>query len=269
MKNKSNLSENNHLLIRNFSADELSQKLLHNILSHNDIEVKIKEFDASSYYHFNKSLGFQLGRVMTKHSNPMDLINWKVRVRDEGIMNDDDNAKSTIETLNIVNDFLNAESQKAMERILVYRDHEFCGEIFKNAPCYDYSIVSPKEQLDHYSSFLFDEESFSIVFSYYLEFISLFPITLTEFETIIFYFLLFLTKEQYPAEKTYGEALDFVKRLSNIVKMRYIDIHNKLILAFLQLIYSDEELSDCSQAIYCDIKMKWEALCDQAFSIGS
>ena len=269
MKNENNPKENNPLVIRNFSAEELTQKLLHNILSHKDIEIKIKEFDASSYYQFNKSLGFQLGRVMTSHSNPMDIINWKVSVRDEGIMNDDGNAESTVKTLSIVNDYINAESQKAMKRILVYRDHEFCGKIFKNAPCYDYSIVSPKEQLYHYSSFLFDEESFGIFRSYYLEYISLFPITLTEFEIIFFYFLLFLSKEQYPADKTYGDALDFVKRIGNIVKMRYIDIHNRLILAFLHLIYTYEELSEDSNAIYNDIKMKSDAIREQAFGIGS
>jgi len=94
----------------------------------------------------------------------------------------------------------------------------------------------------------------------------LFPITLTEFEIIFFYFLLFLTKEKYPGDESYGDTIYFVMRIDNIVKMRYIDIHNRLILALLNLIYTDEELSIHSHEIYHDFKKKWDATCEQAFS---
>jgi len=52
-----------------------------------------------------------------------------------------------------------------------------------------------------------------------------------------------------------------------MVKMRYIDIQNRLILALLNLIYTDEELSVHSHEIYLDIKKKYDGICEQAFSI--
>jgi len=266
MNNEIDYGYRSHNEIRSFSPDEISQKLLLQILSHNDIKDKIQGFNENSWYQFSDSLTFQLGRAIIKHSYPSDIINWKIHIRDNGIMNDNENHETTRETFNIVNDFINAESQKAMKRILVYCDREFDGKIFKNAPTYDYDIVCSKEILNKKSSLLFDEESFSIVRSYYFEYISLFPITLTEFEIIFFYFLLFLTKEKYPGDESYGDTIYFVMRIDNIVKMRYIDIHNRLILALLNLIYTDEELSIHSHEIYHDFKKKWDATCEQAFS---
>lgn len=90
---------------------------------------------------------------------------------------------------------------------------------------------------------------------------------MTEFEIIFFYFLLFLTKEKYPGDESYGDTIYFVMRIDNMVKMRYIDIQNRLILALLNLIYTDEELSVHSHEIYLDIKKKYDGICKQAFSI--
>ncbi len=265
MKNENDFGDRSHNEIRSFSPDEISQKLLLQFLSHNDIKDKIQGFNENFRYLFSDNLTFQLGRAIIKHTYPSDIINWKIRVRDEGIMNESEYDKTTRDTFSIVNDFINTESHKAMERILVYRYREFDGKIFRNAPTYDYDIVCAKEILDLYSSFLFDEESFSIVRSYYFEYIYLFPITLTEFEIIFFYYLLFLTNEKYPADESYGDAIYFVRRIDNIVKMRYIDIQNRMILAILHLIYIDEELSVHSHEIYHDIKKKWDALCEQVF----
>lgn len=263
-ENKRNIGK-----IRKFSSLELSTKLLDAILRHEELTSKINDFNKNTFYPFDKSLLFHLSRSMVKHCSPLEIISWKIGVRDNGIMNDNDNETTTLETLSLVNDFINTESQKAMERILVYGDREFDGKILKNAPSCDFDIVCSKEMLDQHSSFLFDEESFRIVCSYYLEYISVFPITLTEFEIIFFYFLLFLTPETYPADESYGDAIYYVQRIDNIVKMRHIDIENRLILAILHLIYIDEELSEYSNKVYHDIKMKWDAICDQAFSIGS
>lgn len=267
MNNEIDYGYRSHNEIRSFSPDEISKKLLLQILSHNDIKDKIQGFNEKFRYLFSDSLTFQLGRAIIKHKYPSDIINWKIHIRDNGIMNDNENHETTRETFNIVNDFISTESQKAMKRILVYCDREFDGKIFENAPTYDYDIVCSKEILNKKSSLLFDEESHSIVRSYYFEYISLFPITLPEFEIIFFYFLLFLTNEKYPSHEPYGDAIYFVMRIDNMVKMRYIDIQNRLILALLNLIYTDEELSVHSHEIYLDIKKKYDGICKQAFSI--
>jgi len=267
MNNEIDYGYRSHNEIRSFSPDEISKKLLLQILSHNDIKDKIQGFNEKFRYLFSDSLTFQLGRAIIKHKYPSDIINWKIHIRDNGIMNDNENHETTRETFNIVNDFISTESKKAMKRILVYCDREFDGKIFKNAPTYDYDIVCSNEILNKKSSLLFDEESHSIIRSYYFEYISLFPITLPEFEIIFFYFLLFLTNEKYPAHEPYGDAIYFVMRIDNMVKMRYIDIQNRLILALLNLIYTDEELSVHSHEIYLDIKKKYDGICEQAFSI--
>lgn len=252
---KKNLSSNTYRSsVRRFSPDEISQKLQQRILSHQDIEIKIREFNVNSRYQFDQSIKFQLGRAMVKHSNPIDIINWKIHVRNEGIMNDNENEKVTRETFSIVNDFLSAESRKAMERILVYEDREFDGQVFRNSPCHDYRIVCPEDQLESYQSLLFHQENHKCVISYYLDFMSLFPLTLQEFEKILFYFLTFLIKEDNPVNVQINEPLNIISNINEILRMRYIDIDNRMVLAFLHLISMDKELSECCNAIYKDIK---------------
>jgi hypothetical protein len=45
-----------------------------------------------------------------------------------------------------------------------------------------------------------------------------------------------------------------MRQINDIVKMRYINIKDRLILTFIHLILVDNELSSCSNAIYNEIK---------------
>ncbi len=270
MKNKMNGQiRRNSDEIKTYSTEELSAKMYDYFVSNKDIENRINEFNKNFYYQFNNSLSFHLGRSMVKHCTPMDLVYWKTGIRNNGIMNDNDNDKTTIETLSIVNDFINAESKKAMKRILVYQDHEFNGKVFKNAPCYDTSIVCPAGQLENYKSLLFLKENQKCIISYYLDYISLFPVTLYEFEKVFFYFLTFLIEEEYPAKVQIIESLKFIKDINEIVKMRYIDISDRMILAFIHLISIDNELLGCCNVIYADIKHNDDLTRDQFENLAS
>ena len=241
-----------------FDPNDLSVKLLKAMLSHNELSMSIKEFNQKHNYSFYDSLTFQLSWAMVKHCSPTEIIDWKTGVRDKNIINDTDNEKTTRETFSIVNDFLSAESRKAMERILVYEDSEFDGQVFRNSPCHDYSIVCPEDQLESYQSLLFHQENHKCVISYYLDFMSLFPLTLQEFEKILFYFLTFLIKEDNPVNVQINEPLNIRSNINEILRMRYIDIDNRMVLAFLHLISMDKELSECCNAIYKDIKYNYD-----------
>jgi len=82
MNNEIDYGYRSHNEIRSFSPDEISQKLLLQILSHNDIKDKIRGFNENSWYQFSDSLTFQLGRAIIKHAYPSDIINWKIHIRD-------------------------------------------------------------------------------------------------------------------------------------------------------------------------------------------
>jgi hypothetical protein len=252
-----------------FSIQELTSKILNSILNYKSLKDRIVEFDRNFNYPFLNSLKFHLSRSMVKHCSAIEFINWKIGTKDKMIINDNDNEKTTLETLDIITDFLNEESRVTMQRIRKYCDHEFEGILHNNAPCYDYNIVCPEGQLENYKSLLFYKENYQCVISYYLDFISLFPVTLQEFEIVFFYFLTFLIKEEYPANVQINESLHFIKRINDIVRMRYIDINNRLILAFMHLIYIDDELSECSYAIFNDIKHNDDLIREQFESISS
>ena len=256
-------------MIKTFEPRELSTKMLNAISQHKDILERINGFYNKFLIPFDRSLLFHLSRTMVKHSSPTEIIEWNIGARENGIMNDNDNAISTVETFKIVNDFINAESQKAMDRILTYCEHEFDGKVFKNSPCYDIKIVCPDGQLESYQSLLFYEENHECVIYYYLDFIYLFPLTIQEFEKFLFYFLTFLIEEEYPVNVKINESLNFIKNINEIVRMRYIDIDNRIILAFLHLICIDNELSECANLIYEDIKHNNDQLRMQFESLSS
>ncbi len=262
MKNKINK-------IKSFSSKELSQKLLKQIISHQDLKAIINEFNNKSYYSFDDSLRFQLGRSMVKHCSPADAINWKNGVREKEVINDDPNNSSNIETINIINDFLNAESRKSMERIKRYQVRNFNGKTYQNAPFYNFSIVCAEGQFENYSSWLFNKENHEILISYYLDYISRFPITLNEFEEIFFYFLTFLTKRVYPANVQIINSHRFIEDINKIVKMRYIDIEDTLILAFIYFISIDDELQESCSAIYNDTKYNNDLTIEQLANLAS
>ena len=240
--------------IKSFSSQVLSQKLLRQIISHQEINDLINEFNNKHYYSFYDSLRFQLGRSMVKHCSPINLINWETGIREKEIINDNPNNSTTIKTLDIINDFLNSESLNAMERINIYNNLANTGKTYHNPGSYDFSIVCSKDQLESYSSLLFSEENHEKIISYYLDYISLFPVTLYEFEKVFFYFLTFLTKEVYPANVQINEAFWFIRNINDIVKMRYIDINDRLILAIIHILSKDAELQSSCQSLYADIE---------------
>jgi len=240
--------------IKSFSHEELSQKLLDRIISHQDIKDLIGTYNTIHPYPFERSLLFKLGQSMVKHSSPIDIISWKAGIKERGIINANDKEETAVDTLNIINEYLNAESRLAMKRIMVYSDVEFEGKVLKNVTCYDYSLIDPHGQFESYESLLFVIENHASLISYYLDYIYYFPVTLDEFEKFFFYFLTFLTHEKYPANDQINESLKFVKDMNEIVEMRYIDINDRLILAFIHLISTESELSECCNSIYKDIK---------------
>lgn len=238
-----------------FSTQELTLKIFNSMSEYKGIKDKIAEFDKIFNYPFLKSLEFQLGRSMVKHCKAKEVINWKIVIRNNMIVNDNDNEKTTLETLSILTDYLNKESHSAMQRIKTECDHEFEGKLLTGMPCYDYNIVCPKGQLENYKSLLFQKENLQCIISYYLDFIELFPVTLQEFEKAFFYFLTFLNNEEkLIINSPIQDCWIRMRQINDIVKMRYINIKDRLILTFIHLILVDNELSSCSNAIYNEIK---------------
>ena len=237
----------------NYSTEELSAKLYDYVVNNKDMKNRINVFNNNyRYTTFLRSLSFHLGRSIIKHCSPMEIVNWKIGVKDNEIMNDND--KTTMQARSIVNDFINAESKKVMERITVYRDKEYNGEIQKNVRVLDYSVVITPEQFPIYRSILFNDNNQELIKHYYFEFIYFFLVTRAEFEKTFFYFLTLLADKQYPGYTNINDVYAYIKEINEIVKMRYIDIEDRFLLAFLYIISTDKELQKTCNDVYAEIK---------------
>jgi len=255
--------------IKNFSTEELTTKMYDSVFSYKESETCINEFNNNfPYTTFNKSLGFQLGRSMIKHCSPAERIDWKFKTRIKEIMNDYDNDKTTVETLSILNDFIIAESKKSMERILFIRDIITPdGKILKDRPVYDYSSLDSHEQFNNAKSILFDVANNDLIKHYYCEYLYYFPVTKAEFEKIFFCFLTFLTKKQYSSYTELNDIYAFKKEINEIIRMRYIDINDRLIMSLIHIINTNPELQNTCTNIYTEIHDIEELTKSQVFNV--
>jgi hypothetical protein len=199
----------------------------------------------------------------------MERIKWEIRIREGEIMHDNDTDKITIEIYKIINDFINTESNKAMERIIVYEDVEFNGQIHKNRKVCDYSIVMPKDQFPNIQSILFTKENLEIIMHYYFEYISFFPIPFAEFEKSFFSLLTFVIEEDVPVESLMQDSDACIKAINEIVKMRYFDFSDQSLLSFLYVFSIDSELQKRTDSIYEKIKSNYDCMIDQCNNMAS
>jgi len=257
--------------IKNFSTEELTAKMLDSVFNCKELETRIKEFNNNfPYTTFNNSLGFQLGRSMIKHCSPAERIDWKFKARIKEIMNDNDNNKTTVETLSIMNDFINAESKKSMERILFIRDIKTPdGKILKDRPVYDYSGLDSHDQSIKTNSILFDVANNDLIKHYYCEYLYYFPVTQAEFERTFFFFLTFLADKQYPSYTDINDVYRYVGEINEILKMRYIDINDRLVVSLIHVMNTDHELQKTCWNIYKEINDIVEQARRQVFDSGS
>jgi len=254
---------NNYSGFKTYNPSELSTIYFDNILNNVEIETRVNDFNKKYRYPFRDSLSFQLGRSMVKHCSPADLIEWKIDIRKHEITNNSDNDKTTIETRSIVTDFIKAKSHIAMDRIAYYRDQEFDGKIYNNVRVLDYSVVITPEQFPKYRSILFNDKNQEVIMHYYFEFINWFPVTMSEFEKIFFFFLTFLAENQYPYGSHINDSYRYIDDINEIVKMRYIDMEDSFMLSFLYILSTDEQLHKKSDIIYAEIKRNYDMTIDQ------
>jgi len=257
--------------MRNFCTDELTMNLLHSVLKHKELETRVIEFNNNfRCTTFCKSLGFQLGRSMIKHCAPTEIIDWKIKARINEIMNNNDDDKTARETIIIMNDFINEESRERMKKIMVIRDLTTPdGKILKDRPVYDFSILESHERMQDYRSILFDKGNYGLIKHYYCEYLYYFPVTLAEFERLFFFFLTFLAAKQYPSYTEINDVYSFVKEINEIIRMRYIDINDRLVMSFLNIIDTDPELQKTCRNIYSEINDINELTISQVFDSGS
>jgi hypothetical protein len=204
--------------IKIFTTSELSSKIYGYLMNHNETADRINEFTNESFDRFEKSLRFQLVKSIVMHSSPKQIIECNNAVYDKENINDDNNEESSEETLNIINDYLDAQSNEAMKRILVYIDLDFCGEILKNAPSHDFSIVCSMKQLSEYTSVLFSKENQEYVISCYLKYLYMFPMELSEFEKIFFYYLTLIIKDDFIDATEVNYTDKYKMKINNVLK---------------------------------------------------
>jgi len=253
--------------MRNFCTDELTMKMLHSVLRHKELEPRIIEFNNNfRFTSFSKSLGFQLGRSMIKHCAPTEIIDWKIKARINEIMNNNDDDKTARETISIMNDFINEESRERMKKIMVIRDLTTPdGKILKDRPVYDFSLLESHERMHDYRSILFDKANWGLIKHYYCEYLYYFPVTLAEFEKLFFFFLTFSAAKQYPSYNEINEISSLIREINEIVSMRYIDMNDRLIMSFINIINTDMELQKSCKNIYEEINDINEINISQAF----
>jgi hypothetical protein len=208
--------------IKNFSTEELTAKMFDSVFNCKELETCIEEFNNNfPYTTFKKSLGFQLGKSMIKHCSAAERIEWKIKARISGIMNDNEDDNTLRETSRIMNEFINAESKKSMERILFIRDIKTPdGKILKDRPVYDYSSLDSHDQSNDAKSILFDVANNDLIKHYYCEYIYYFPVTQAEFQRTFFFFLTFLAVKQYPSFSDINDVFRYVGEINEILKMR-------------------------------------------------
>lgn len=253
--------------MKNFSAEELTTKMINSVLEYNTLKMSIDEFNNYFRYPtFDESLAFELEIALMKHCCPMKRIKWEKNLRIPWFLYDVDNEPYSTKINSIMDDFVNLESKKCMKQILIRKDvNTIKLEASKHLHVYDYSIVDSQDQLDKYKSILFEETTHDFIKHYYREFLFYFPITLTEFEKTFFFFLTFLATKQYTAYTELNDIYAHIREINDILRGRYINIHNRLILSLIHLIKTDQELKKTSENIYEEIKDIYELTVSQFF----
>jgi hypothetical protein len=215
---------------------------------------------------FTNKMSQYIMDALTKYSNPKAQIKRKEEEMELGSRLDE-RQKSEIAT--IINEYLNEESKQAMQRIENCRDRlANCDGSFIT-PEYDYRKVCPLDTLDNYQSELFHKGNYEIVMYYYLEYISRFPISLEEFEKRLFYFLTFHTDKKYPIGIEIIENLKFIDHINEILKMRFIDISDEVIMVVLNAISTVPVLAETSKLINDSIKRYKDFLYEQSQAMSS
>ncbi|MFO7853458.1 MAG: hypothetical protein R6X28_13520 [Bacteroidales bacterium] len=252
--------------IKYFETQEISRKLLKQIKRHPFLDEQVIEYNKKhSYFAIENCITFLLENIMVEYKPSIEQIHWKNNVRKKEIIQ----SVALKEALDIIIEYVNIDSRISMGRFMVNSAPEFKGKDIKYVHTFDYSLIISPAQLESYKSVLFSEKNHDCITTYYLDYIFRFPIELSEFEKIVFYFIMFLTDEIYPINATSGEVLRFVQQINEIVRIRYIDFNKSFIQALLYLFSIDEELLGCSNSIYEDIKLNNEMLRDQIDAMGS
>jgi hypothetical protein len=242
--------------IKRFNTKELVTKMYSFILNHKEMESRINEFnnffrDAT----FDNKLAFQLELSIMKLCSPVERTKWEASFRIPWIMIDIDNDPYSIQINSIMNDFVNLESKRSMKRLLIKKDiMTGGGNVLKDMSVFDFSIVDSHDQFDNYKSILFEVTNHDLIKHYYRDFLHYFALTLAEFERVFFFFLTFLTEKKHPLNTEPNDIYTYKKEINEILRMRYIDIHDKLIMALIHIIYSNTELHNISEDIFNEIK---------------
>ncbi len=236
---------NENTTTKNFDSFEITSKIYIRMIDNQTIKTRIENFNKTPSRQFYETLYLHLGRSLMKHSTPKQLKEWIISNGDSDIMNDCYNYASVFQISEIVKDFLLAETPKARERISI------CPGV--NIGCYDYSIICSRDDLKNYKSILFAEDNYDIITWYYNKFIWNFPVTLYEFERTFFYLLTHI-EDEYPFGVTGQQIKSYVSYINQIVRMRYIDIHNWFIILLLYIFTYDEDLRGKSNYVYTGIE---------------
>jgi hypothetical protein len=242
--------------IRRFSTDELTAILFNSVIGNKKLETLILEFNKDfQLTTFHDSLAFELEMAIMKHCCPIERTKWEKSFRIPWIMIDIDNDPYSIQINSIMNDFVNLESKRSMKRILIKKDiMTGGGNVLKNMSVFDFSIVDSHDQFDNYKSSLFEVTNHDLIKHYYRDFLHYFALTLAEFERVFFFFLTFLTEKEHPLYTEPNDICTYKKEINEILRMRYIDIHDKVIMALIHIIYSNPELHNISEDIFNEIK---------------
>jgi hypothetical protein len=241
--------------IQKYSYEELVTKIYNSVYSYRYLETRINDFN--NYFQdttFNEKLSFQLEIAIMKHHNPCERIKWETSFRIPWLMNDIDNEPYSNKINCILDDYINEESRKSMKQILTVKDvMTGNGKILKNMRVYDYLKVDSPSQYDNYKSIIFDVTNHDLIKHYYRDFLFFFPITLADFEKVFLFFLTFLAEQQYPLNPEMSEICTYKREINDIIQTRYIDIHDKVILAFIHIISTDPELHNTYESIFNEL----------------
>lgn len=258
--------------IKNLNTDELTDILLNSVIGHKELETRILEFNKDFQdTTFHDRLAFELRIAIMKYSSPNERMKWESGYRIPMIMMDEVNNDPYTSLIDcILNDFIRIESKKCMKRILIKKDIlTGSGEILKDMSVFDYSIVDAHDQLKNYKSRLFEATNHDLIKYYYRNFIDYFPVTLTEFERTFFFFLTLLAEKQYPSYTDINDVYRYIGEINEILRMRYINLHDKVIMALVHLISDNPELHNTSENIFNEIKHIEDLTIEQFKNVSS
>jgi hypothetical protein len=257
--------------IKYFSTEELTMKMFNSILNYNELRTRILEFDEYfQYTTFYESLVFEFEKAIMKYCSPIKRIKWEASMNIPWIINEIAYDPYSVKMSCIIHDYISAESKKSMRRIMILRDITTPGgEILADKPVFDYSLVDPTGQFENYKWILFETINRDIIKHYYQSYLYYFPITLVEFEKVFFFFMTFSVAKQYPTITDLDDVFSLVKEINEVVRMRYIDLNDILIMSFMNLIQTDPELQKACKNIYEEIIYLNELRSSQVYGCGS